>query len=133
MYMPGRLRTASRPRSTVIRLESETVLWTPCSASWLDSVIRLGTPTATGEPAPRHISYGCFNCSNFRAEPPSGRSSDGISGRIHPTLFHVEHDVFVRSEEHTSELQSLMRISYAVFCLKKKIKISTQDIHINMH
>src|SRR3546814_2458065 len=29
---------------------------------------------------------------------------------------------FPRSEEHTSELQSLMRISYAVFCLKKKIK-----------
>src|SRR3546814_3204656 len=29
---------------------------------------------------------------------------------------------FVRSEEHTSELQSLMRISYAVFCLKKKKK-----------
>src|SRR3546814_4093867 len=29
-----------------------------------------------------------------------------------------------RSEEHTSELQSLMRISYAVFCLKKKIYIS---------
>src|SRR3546814_7244703 len=28
--------------------------------------------------------------------------------------------VFFRSEEHTSELQSLMRISYAVFCLKKK-------------
>src|SRR3546814_3270521 len=28
-----------------------------------------------------------------------------------------------RSEEHTSELQSLMRISYAVFCLKKKIEI----------
>src|SRR3546814_3880320 len=28
---------------------------------------------------------------------------------------------FARSEEHTSELQSLMRISYAVFCLKKKI------------
>src|SRR3546814_9568282 len=29
---------------------------------------------------------------------------------------------FDRSEEHTSELQSLMRISYAVFCLKKKTK-----------
>src|SRR3546814_6397735 len=29
-----------------------------------------------------------------------------------------------RSEEHTSELQSLMRISYAVFCLKKKTKIN---------
>src|SRR3546814_1177588 len=31
-----------------------------------------------------------------------------------------------RSEEHTSELQSLMRISYAVFCLKKKKKCNTQ-------
>src|SRR3546814_9283806 len=30
-------------------------------------------------------------------------------------------DIRWRSEEHTSELQSLMRISYAVFCLKKKI------------
>src|SRR3546814_2394464 len=39
------------------------------------------------------------------------------------------HDVAeVRSEEHTSELQSLMRISYAVFCLKKKI---TQYHHHN--
>src|SRR3546814_9361215 len=32
-----------------------------------------------------------------------------------------------RSEEHTSELQSLMRISYAVFCLKKKKKRSTHE------
>src|SRR3546814_8121492 len=31
-----------------------------------------------------------------------------------------------RSEEHTSELQSLMRISYAVFCLKKKTNIHTK-------
>src|SRR3546814_3979466 len=31
----------------------------------------------------------------------------------------------IRSEEHTSELQSLMRISYAVFCLKKKTNINT--------
>src|SRR3546814_2682402 len=38
-------------------------------------------------------------------------SLDTIVGMIH------------RSEEHTSELQSLMRISYAVFCLKKKNKI----------
>src|SRR3546814_19150052 len=36
-----------------------------------------------------------------------------------------------RSEEHTSELQSLMRISYAVFCLKKKTKKhnSNNDVH----
>src|SRR3546814_4973386 len=36
------------------------------------------------------------------------------------TLFLTGQGVRVRSEEHTSELQSLMRISYAVFCLKKK-------------
>src|SRR3546814_2867037 len=37
-----------------------------------------------------------------------------------------------RSEEHTSELQSLMRISYAVFCLKKK-KNKTKQITLNQH
>src|SRR3546814_2297887 len=36
---------------------------------------------------------------------------------------------FSKSEEHTSELQSLMRISYAVFCLKKK----NHNIHPNNH
>src|SRR3546814_2620136 len=36
-----------------------------------------------------------------------------------------------RSEEHTSELQSLMRISYAVFCLKKKKK--PLELHIPFH
>src|SRR3546814_6847836 len=37
----------------------------------------------------------------------------------------AEIDRLQRSEEHTSELQSLMRISYAVFCLKKKKKTQT--------
>src|SRR3546814_5331915 len=36
--------------------------------------------------------------------------------------------VGLRSEEHTSELQSLMRISYAVFCLKKKTNLAKQQI-----
>src|SRR3546814_1777413 len=35
----------------------------------------------------------------------------------------------IRSEEHTSELQSLMRISYAVFCLKKKKQTNHQTQH----
>src|SRR3546814_8921129 len=39
---------------------------------------------------------------------------------------HVQH---ARSEEHTSELQSLMRISYAVFCLKKKNNTRTNHTH----
>src|SRR3546814_5906479 len=37
-----------------------------------------------------------------------------------------------RSEEHTSELQSLMRISYAVFCLKKKKKTEQQKNHTHI-
>src|SRR3546814_7167968 len=37
--------------------------------------------------------------------------------------------VDIRSEEHTSELQSLMRISYAVFCLKKKKKKHINKTH----
>src|SRR3546814_8792738 len=37
----------------------------------------------------------------------------------------IRAEVPLRSEEHTSELQSLMRISYAVFCLKKKIYLSS--------
>src|SRR3546814_9816996 len=48
----------------------------------------------------------------------------GITGRrgnVIATLDRVRFNATaVRSEEHTSELQSLMRISYAVFCLKKK-------------
>src|SRR3546814_5218702 len=44
-------------------------------------------------------------------------------------IVEIEHD-FVRSEEHTSELQSLMRISYAVFCLKKK---TIHNVHNTVH
>src|SRR3546814_10680530 len=57
-----------------------------------------------------------------------------ITASLGPTRFMtssaclVAHASAVRSEEHTSELQSLMRISYAVFCLKyKKIAIATHS------
>src|SRR3546814_6223242 len=58
-----------------------------------------------GEPNPRGVHE------DAGLEPPS--RAEGVSGTDE------------RSEEHTSELQSLMRISYAVFCLKKK-KTTTQ-------
>src|SRR3546814_7942203 len=41
----------------------------------------------------------------------------------------AQHSGRTRSEEHTSELQSLMRISYAVFCLKKKTKNKRNNTH----
>src|SRR3546814_10295765 len=46
--------------------------------------------------------------------------------RVIPIAIGTDH----RSEEHTSELQSLMRISYAVFCLKKKYITQYYDTHI---
>src|SRR3546814_7245639 len=56
-----------------------------------------------------------LSCSGFYL---SGKTFDCFEEAVHvPSL---------RSEEHTSELQSLMRISYAVFCLKKTTKIAGQ-------
>src|SRR3546814_1256950 len=72
----------------------------------------------------------------------------GLQPTLHRVLYrnddeYIEKDAIIddRSEEHTSELQSLMRISYAVFCLKKKTKkvvtryqYSTTNIkHIHIH
>src|SRR3546814_6281136 len=54
---------------------------------------------------------------------PSVDSDSQRNVKRHPTLKDnviVGSGAQIRSEEHTSELQSLMRISYAVFCLKKK-------------
>src|SRR3546814_4523174 len=48
----------------------------------------------------------------------------------HPEIITTSSETGLRSEEHTSELQSLMRISYAVFCLKKKKHTTTQNIQI---
>src|SRR3546814_2074596 len=50
------------------------------------------------------------------------RSQDNRTDRCESAFTH-------RSEEHTSELQSLMRISYAVFCLKKKNKTDQTHYH----
>src|SRR3546814_2550125 len=61
--------------------------------------------------------------------PQRGRSGDGerllphIVAILVVALQYLDGRRVGRSEEHTSELQSLMRISYAVFCLKKKKKV----------
>src|SRR3546814_4034598 len=59
------------------------------------------------------------NAERHAHRPPAWRNPRPATARRWP-----------RSEEHTSELQSLMRISYAVFCLKKKkLNIVYTDIH----
>src|SRR3546814_10569450 len=82
-------------------------------ACWLQSVVYSGPM-----PAPPH----CATCESIcmtsvdRCWPFTAGGSNQPSSRseIIATVW--------RSEEHTSELQSLMRISYAVFCLKKKTR-----------
>src|SRR3546814_8388159 len=64
-----------------------------------------------------------------RATPCCGPISARLLNRSAFTAASPDTDLS-RSEEHTSELQSLMRISYAVFCLKKKILLqSTSNNH----
>src|SRR3546814_9652380 len=67
--------------------------------------------------------------SNFKVSPPSREAmKDDMEALIHHFKLFTEG---YRSEEHTSELQSLMRISYAVFCLKqKKTHIQTDTVPI---
>src|SRR3546814_1495590 len=81
----------------------------PCPPAGADADRRTDRGARPGGPAdlPDHPDPGRDDLTRFR---PHGRLPV-----ISP-----------RSEEHTSELQSLMRISYAVFCLKKKKK---QDTH----
>src|SRR3546814_5988972 len=70
-----------------------------------------------GERHADHIGYG---------QPQFGQDGGGfilqcfVDARTHESG--SGHKNLLRSEEHTSELQSLMRISYAVFCLKKKTR-----------
>src|SRR3546814_6454672 len=82
----------------------------------------------TGMPT---LSTGFFSAASMAVSIPAGIQvfswiatlAIGKPSHNVPTLFVIGG---LRSEEHTSELQSLMRISYAVFCLKKKnIKIET--------
>src|SRR3546814_10519455 len=72
----------------------------PCGRSW-------GRPWGHRGRSPRRCAdrHAHGDSRGSRPEPPCGAQQGGV-----------------RSEEHTSELQSLMRISYAVFCLKKKKK-----------
>src|SRR3546814_4766572 len=71
-----------------------------------------------------------------------GRGDDGVL-RLRRPAHAARHDLSVdaddaggglhdRSEEHTSELQSLMRISYAVFCLKKKKNTKSTESDMNI-
>src|SRR3546814_8885037 len=86
------------------------------AACWPWARLRLepgGAPLPPGNELPSHVAAwmddGFYARWALGAFPSAARLVHDLAGLVAP-----------RSEEHTSELQSLMRISYAVFCLKKK-------------
>src|SRR3546814_9162212 len=75
----------------------------------------------------RMVGYGSFEQTVDTLEVAARSASPWLLGdRFSAADVYVgsQVDFGLRSEEHTSELQSLMRISYAVFCLKKKTQLS---------
>src|SRR3546814_10038217 len=64
---------------------------------------------------------------------PAGSRADLVDGGSLRALQHLDHGSArrARSEEHTSELQSLMRITYAVFCLKTTTSTATNLLNEN--
>src|SRR3546814_1638218 len=119
-----------------------------CSSDLIDVIVC--TAAVPGRPAPKIISTAMVagmkpgsvivdlaaetggNCE--LTQPGETIDSNGVtvagpldlasSGALHASEMYARNvfNLVSRSEEHTSELQSLMRISYAVFCLKKKTK-----------
>src|SRR3546814_2095732 len=87
--------------------------------------------SACGRDSDSDQNLSSLDASLTNAEDPALRSALGDQIIVDPELADQSnaHRVRPRSEEHTSELQSLMRISYAVFCLKKKISLTIKNQH----
>src|SRR3546814_3713131 len=68
--------------------------------------------------------WGYYRPDQVAVHDPDAQLAGYVQGDATLTCWHC-----ARSEEHTSELQSLMRISYAVFCLKKQNNFSPLTFH----
>src|SRR3546814_6295933 len=107
-----------------------------CSSDlWFIQCLRLLLRRQVGRAVQQKVTFGrCLFSARFWHSVSNRPTSDphcclyvrSLDGRV--LAGHRTTNARARSEEHTSELQSLMRISYAVFCLKKKIR---QTMHTN--
>src|SRR3546814_4523948 len=105
----------------------------PPRSTRTDTLFPYTTLFRSARPVPRTAGrgHGTARCpgldglSVFLAGEVAAHRADRLSQRQH------HHSRGRRSEEHTSELQSLMRNSYAVFCLKKKKKNTQKRRHTN--
>src|SRR3546814_4526754 len=101
----------------------------------------IGASSPTSARSPSEASHDCYQRATFsiycllpfRSADPikdgrSKRAEPGDRGRTAQSPSPLA-TAAIRSAEHTSELQSLMRLSYAVFCLKKKKNLSKTHTH----
>src|SRR3546814_10766532 len=80
--------------------------------------------------AQTHLTFMKFHNTVCNMLAPEGKGQGELFAKARQTvMWHYQwmilHDFVERSEEHTSELQTLMSLSYAVFCLKKSINTHT--------
>src|SRR3546814_9470988 len=110
------------------------IVWRPPRSTRTDTLFPSTTLFRSGPDAVT-VNRGCsthVQCSCSQGvEPvvPDHLTQRTVGLRVGDQEVDVDRFAELRSEEHTSELQSLMRISYAVFCLKKKI----ETLHLNNH
>src|SRR3546814_13891994 len=120
------------PISVTAQLGRLSLVWCPSHAHWIHLIERRFLPGRIISRYARCEGFdGCLqrvdvHADGDRADHLPGRRVDDRHGDLRlEGLGRLVH----RSEEHTSELQSLMRISYAVFCLKKKNKHKSNSYH----
>src|SRR3546814_2507853 len=100
-----------------------------CSSDLLDWTAGIAhSESGVGAGGSRNPAINALSSGSSTASAASARSNQHVSrsscsGHSSACSRNSSGNSATRSEEHTSELQSLMRISYAVFCLKKKTKI----------
>src|SRR3546814_9213622 len=90
----------------------------------MEGMYQRGSPPRIHLSSKRPLPRRAYNCAHELGHHLLGHGSSIDELRenqlVRPWNVPEEYSADTRSEEHTSELQSLMRISYAVFCLKKK-------------
>src|SRR3546814_8578735 len=92
-----------------------------CSSDLRDLLYALRDRWSELEASDRSAIEGRLLTGNFPwSEPRADEAVVNAHYRLNRLQWLRDNGITFRSEEHTSELQSLMRISYAVFCLKKK-------------
>src|SRR3546814_9695870 len=116
-------RRQHRPPHNRPRGQGQELTPSPAPAQNIRRSVRPLSPTFTLKKLPRTSLLSRIRGTLAFAAAPAGTRTGARTGTpVSSSANSSVSKLIARSEEHTSELQSLMRISYAVFCLKKKKK-----------